>query len=271
MVPFIHLLHPVGLFVLSAGAVKRAARGMEKGLGARYILFAVIPYLVILAYLFTLVVARYGCTGWAGRIPAGAMFWNIVTCYDRLILRGWNSNNYFTHGQDGNGSPMDEEEGHPCENSDEALGARMEFGSEVTRQARGIDRFWEVKNVPPFSRMDPNFVPSKGAFLLVQLVAVVACYYAHNLTVEYTFSLDQELLGSNYIPLFTRAANVSGAELKVRIIASLGYWIIQYCSMQFFYSVFALFGSFVDGQETKLWRPLFGSPEDAYTLKNLWG
>jgi hypothetical protein len=86
-----------------------------------------------------------------------------------------------------------------------------------------MGQFWQVKNVPYFSDQDSNLVPSVGAFILVQGVAVVACYCIHNLTVALTFNRDRNLLDSSHIPLLARLQDVSSAELRARIIARVGH------------------------------------------------
>jgi hypothetical protein len=147
----------------------------------------------------------------------------------------------------------------------------MDFGSEVSGLARGIGRFWQVKNVPLFANANPALVPTVGAFIFVQATSIVLCYFVNNLTVAATFRLDPQLLRSEYIPLFKRRTNLTVSELWARIVASVGYWIVQYCNMQFFYSLFGLLGGMFSPNDIKLWRPLFGNPKDAYTLRNFWG
>jgi hypothetical protein len=132
-------------------------------------------------------------------------------------------------------------------------------------------RFWQVKNVPFFANAKPAFVPTVGAFILVQAAAIFLCYFVNNLTVAITFSLDPQLLRSEYIPLFKRLPDVTLSELWARIVASIGYWIVQYCNMQFFYSLFGLLGAVFSPNDISLWRPLFGNPKDACTLRNFWG
>ena len=125
--------------------------------------------------------------------------------------------------------------------------------------------------MPYFSDQDSNFVPSVGAFILVQGVAFVACYCIHKFTVALTFNLDRKLLDSNHIPLLTRLQDVSSAELRARIVSSVGYWILQHCMLQFHYSLFGLIDVVSNSKDIRLWRPLFGNPRDAYTIRNFWG
>ena len=82
----------------------------------------------------------------------------------------------------------------------------MDFGSQVSSLARGIGRFWQVRNVPDFSVESPGLVPTAGAFLFVQVATVVATYYVNNLTVVATIHQDPQLLphGREAVPVPAR-------------------------------------------------------------------
>jgi hypothetical protein len=199
------------------------------------------------------------------------MFWNCVTCADRLLLRDWDYHHY--------GLSLDREEvsmdGVKSEGGTKQdakfPGSRMDFGSEVSGQARGVERFWEVKNIPHFSEENPELVPTLGAFVFVQTIAIVLCYFLNNWTVAYMYSSDQRFLSEEYMPLLTRLPSATSHELQTRITISIGYWVVQYCNLQFFYSLFGLLGAMSNPSEIRLWRPLFGNAKDAYSLRNFWG
>ena len=263
-------VHPLVLFLSASFALTVTAAYTSRYSPLRYLLLA---FLALCAYYFPSTLASFARpTGWAGRVPAGAMFWNIVTSFDRLILRGWDYANYEQ-------ATRVEDQKEQIARPDQKMGdtaspeskTRMDFGSEVTSSARGIGLFWEVKNVPYFSTTRPAFVPSRGAFLCMQIVAVAACYHLHNKTIEATFSLDLQYLSDARIPLLTRITEVSSAELKARVITSIGYWIVQCCMMQFFYSAAGIVAAISNPSTIHLWRPLFGSPWDAYSIRNFWG
>ena len=207
----------------------------------------------------------------AGRVPSGAMLWNCVTCADRLILRGWDYHHYGRSVDQQNASKQGMNSEDTPEQDARFPGSRMDFGSEASGQARGIERFWQVKNIPHFSEENPDLVPTPGAFVLVQAIAIGLCYFINNGTVAYTFSLDQRLLSDEYVPLLTRLSRITTDELQTRIITTIGYWVVQYCNLQFFYSLFGLLGAISNPSEIRLWRPLFGNAKDAYNLRDFWG
>lgn len=261
-----YLLHPIVVFLVSNVTLTFTAAFTDRGSPVRYIALAI---LAICAYVLPRSYQHFvKSTGWIGRVPAGAAFWNNVTCIDRLILRGWDYEHYGPHDlhSSGNGKAKSSPD-----RSDQIRGTRMEFGSEVAGLARGVDRFWEIKNVPHFDEERPDYVPSRGAFVLVHTAAVLTCYYLHNFAASATFRLDPQLLDASHIPLLARISELTTRELRTRVISTLGYWTVQYCMMQFFYSASALVSAMINPQSIKSWRPLFGSPKDAYTLRNFWG
>ena len=212
-----------------------------------------------------------GTTGFAGRTTAGAMFWNIVTCFDRLILEGWDYEHYGPPVSKAYAEKGSQKSVKPVEKNVQFSGTRMEFGSEVTGNPRGIGTSWEAKNVPPFSRIDPSFIPSRTAFLLAQAVTIVGTYQLNNFTVETMAGVDPTYLADSYVPLLTRLPSVSYAEFHARVVISIGYWIVQYCNMQFFCSLFGVSGVLTNPKNLRLWRPLFGPPSDAMTIRDAWG
>ena len=268
-VKMVSLYHPLTLFVLSNAVVSYTAAFTDRSSHLRYV--AVI-FLLVLAYVIPISLARFvGTTGWLGRVAAGSMFWNCIICFDRLILREWDYEHYGSYGEGDTSSEDATKGGDTRKGRARFTGTRMEFGSEVSGLARGVGRFWQVKNVPCFSNQNPELVPTTGAFILVQILSMVACYYFNNLTVAITFNLDSRQINSGHEYVFTRLAEISKSELQVRAIASIGYWVIQYCNMQFFYSLFSLVGAISSPKQIKYWRPLFGNPEKAYSLRNYWG
>lgn len=263
------LFHPLTIFFVSNLVFTLTAAYTSRESELRY---AALVFFVLPAYALPFCLASYAqTTGWVGRVPAGAVAWNIVSCFDRLILRGWDYEHY---GPSTKSDPNKQDGKIPRKSGSDSIkyqGSRMDFAGEVTGCARGVGLFWEVKNVPRFSNARPSFVPSKVAFLFVQSVAAIACYYSHNATVEAMLNVDRNYLDATRIPFLTRLSEVSFPELKARVIAALGYWIVQHNMLQFFYSIFGIIGVIFNPSDIGLWRPTFGSFADAYNIRNYWG
>ena len=261
--------HPFLLFLYSNIIVTTTAAFTVRDSLLRYVALVA---LFLLSILSPSAVSQFTkTTGWAGRVPLGATAWTCVTCLDRLILRGWDYDHYGPNKPNSNDFRGDAKQQVLAKGNTQFDGSRMDFASEVSGLARGIGRFWQVKNVPFFADANPALVPTIGAFVLVQTATIVLCYFANNIIVAATFSVDQKLLRSEYIPLLTRLSEITVPELWVRTVAIAGYWTVQYCNIQFFYSLFALLGVVFNPHDIKSWRPAFGHPKDAYTIRNFWG
>lgn len=263
------LFHPLTIFFTSILVFTLTAAHTSRDSKFRYVTLA---FLFLPAYALPLSLASYAqTTGWFGRVPAGAAAWNIVACFERLIWRDWDYEHYYP-ARDVDSEKLDRAKDENWKGaSTQYQGSRMDFASEVTGCARGVGLFWEVKNVPYFCKLRPLFVPSLLAFWIVQTGAIISCYYSHNATVDAMLGVDHKYLDAARIPLLTRLPEVSYQELKARVIASLGYWIVQHNMLQFFYSVFAIISVTLNPSDIKSWRPTFGDFRDAYTIRNFWG
>jgi hypothetical protein len=263
---FIMFAPPLLIFIISNATITLTARFTGRGSAFRYVA------LILLAaetYSYQYATANtYDTRGWAGRVPGGACSWAIITAFDRLILRGWDYDNYMQRTLAFKRKRNPSIEGA---SSESAAKTRMDFASEVTGDARGIDTFWEVKNVPPFSITDPKFVPTRGNFLAKHLIIVVITYHAHNWAIKQMCTLNRGLLDAAYVPLLSRLQDVTYNEIQTRITATFAYWLAQCAFLQCFYSVACIFTAVSTPQDIRPFRPLFGSPSDAYSIRNAWG
>lgn len=268
------LYHPLLIFSASLLAFTLTTQYTRRGSPWRYILLI---FMSLCAYIFPHSIQSWShTTGWLGRMAAGAVFWNIFTAFDKLVLRGWDYYNYPPVAGDGASTATKVELDPGTKDKDgeppsHYPGTRSEFTNEVTGNARGIGLFWQVKNVPAFSTTQPAYVPSKSAFLLLNGTAMIACYFLQNLMVHVTLASDRSLRTSAHAPLFARLDELSWAELQTRVVVSLAFWIQQYCLLQFLYALFAIQGVVASGQDIKLWPPQFGPFEDASTIRGFWG
>ena len=215
-------------------------------------------------------------TGWAGRVLAGNLFLLPVTFFDRLILRGWAyRENYGPGTQKSTEKSMANESAGPNQRKDNdtssiAVSARLAFGQELSSSMRGVGSYWEVKGVPPFSTSDAQYVPSVFPFVLRNLLSIVLCYVIHDIAADAQLNLDYSLLSPSCVPVLSRVNKISKEELFVRSISTLGYWIVQYCLIQSFYSLFTILDVCSKPNEVKQWPPIFGSIADAYTMRGFW-
>ena len=149
------LLHPVLLFLSSSILSAKIATHTSRGSLTRY---AAVPILTLIAWLYLQSLRSHsGSTGWIAIASTGGVFWIIASFINKLILKGWDYEHY---------QPTDHKakdftkDGPEMQRLGKYPGTRKEFGSEVTGRPRGAGLWWEVKNVPNFSKDNPAFVPT---------------------------------------------------------------------------------------------------------------
>ena len=147
---------------------------------------------------------------------------------------------------------------------------RLYFGFSSTFSFRHVDTKWEVKNVPPFS-VDPAYTPSRSVFLFRSTATALTCYILLDASSALpTPENNSELFSWEVVPIFRRLGDVTTPQLTLRLGATFLYWVNMYCIMQGVTSTVSVVAVALRLTEVRIWRPLFGSPLEAYTLRRFW-
>lgn len=156
--------------------------------------------------------------------------------------------------------------------SEMAFWERLSFGISVASSCRFTGTAEEVKSVPHFSNRDPTYVPGRVTFIIRAAATAISCYLVLDLMTSGSRSLEDSLyLTSKKIPVFMRLASISIKELEYRLFATAGLWINLYCLQSIVYNLIAFIWVGSGLSEPKYWRPLFGSPFQAYSIGRFWG
>ena len=220
---------------------------------------------------------RYTTTSTFGRVVGGSFGGLPLIYFDRLIVRKW----VYGDGQactkeslrkksDDTDEKSTKRDGNE-EEKEPSFSERFKYGREMPNSQRGVGLPWQVKGVPPFSSQDPKYIPSRREFLTGHFLLLVFCWASHDILTYVQLSLDQSFMLPHYIPFLTRISHVSREEVYTRLALTLSSRGVQFSMLQFFYSVGAILDVSQNPDNVKLWRPLFGSFSDAYTLRNFWG
>lgn len=148
--------------------------------------------------------------------------------------------------------------------------ARLSFGVRALVDNRGSNTGWESKGTPRFSSLDPEWVPSKGRFLLTGLLKVVALYLFIDVVTLTPSEQAAELNAPNRIDLFRRFHEVTLEELATRVVSSMVTWACIMALIEIVYSIMALLCVVFRLSKVEDWRPVFNSPLKAYTVRRFW-
>ena len=148
--------------------------------------------------------------------------------------------------------------------------ARLMFGVRVTVFPRQIGTPYEVRNVPRFSR-DENEVPSRTVFLRQTAMTVLVSYMVVDICgLAATPEKNAVLFAPDTVPVLTRLAHLSAEELAVRAFSSLAVVVNVVCYMHIGYGIMAFVAVALGLSGVAGWRPPFGSPGEAYTVRRFW-
>lgn len=149
---------------------------------------------------------------------------------------------------------------------------RLKFATWAAFSARHIATPYQVRNVSPYSKNSPSFVPTRTAFLLKTASVVLICYLALDVLESGNEpGKYPAIYADKYVPIFTRRGEFTMEEFIVRIMTSVLFWTGGYMAIQVVYGtlVFISVASGIDRPE--LCRPNFGSFSEAYTIRGFWG
>ncbi|KXS94515.1 hypothetical protein AC578_3187 [Pseudocercospora eumusae] len=154
------------------------------------------------------------------------------------------------------------------------FGQRIRFGARISTTTRFPTTRWRVKNVPPFSRSNPDHVPSKhefvwhGAIQIIRLACVLGVATPFS---QWLFRTRAHLFSPSHVPLFARIAEVTPEELAVRALGVLIYWTMQYLSLSLLYNSLAVTTVALQIFGPEEWPPIFGAIDQAWSIAQFWG
>lgn len=137
---------------------------------------------------------------------------------------------------------------------------------------RGIGTQRSIRGVTPFSKSDPDYVPTKARFLAGHVVRVVVAvvvmdFFARqvpeNVPVNYSFAKQH---------VMWRLSEVDREEVFLRVSGTIGFWVNMAGFIAAMYSCLAVLFVGILGLDAPAdWPPVFGSVLDAWTVQRFWG
>ncbi|MCJ1353339.1 MAG: hypothetical protein MMC33_003324 [Icmadophila ericetorum] len=139
---------------------------------------------------------------------------------------------------------------------------RLAWGAEKMLDAR-----WGIssQHLPSFGKDRPQFVPSRVCLFLTRLWDFGWTSIVAYLLLNYRLHVypDDFLVGNGFLH---RLSSVSAREMAIRIHGSIFGLFLPYCTLRAAHSLASCI-AIVCGDTPSRWRPLFGSIQEAYTVR----
>ena len=148
--------------------------------------------------------------------------------------------------------------------------SRFWFAVEQVTSRRRIGTPWQVKNVPPFSYRDADYVPSRSAFLLKTAASIFYCHLIWYIGSTQQLP-DAALVAIGKQPLFSRIREVTAEEILFRTACTAASYVQIVATLKIFPHVFGFIAVASGLSEPAAWPPSFGALSELYSIRQFWG
>lgn len=140
---------------------------------------------------------------------------------------------------------------------------------------RGIGMPWQIRNIPPFNRKDPNYVPMRLAFIFQRVITGILFFailkaFGVIHTEIYLARLRDGDYDEEKESIIRRMRDVSMRELLIRAWLPIDYLVGSVCILKYQHSLVSAIAVAL-GDKPERWPPLLGDIRDAYSLRRFWG
>lgn len=142
---------------------------------------------------------------------------------------------------------------------------RIIFGLKSSLSFRDLNTPYEVKGIPPFSRKNLNYIPSRKEFLVYAISKVLVYYFLCKLF----FPLVRIYFPSGEVPL-SPTLDFFTDNIITRFRESVIFLVHLYLQLDAAYHALATVSVGLDLSEPWEWKPFMGTFRDAYTIRNFW-
>ena len=273
MIASLLLPFPVIYIVFQKSLIALLAAFSPRGSILRPVIF---PFLVLYNYyLFPTYVSYISRPPWIAFV-AEEITSALLDYLEKLLLSQWSFETYGPSVAASTAKKADKEtikRTVPDEQTDRGrdIWERLKFGAWVTTSTRYIGSPYQARNVPPYSKLNPFFVPTRLEFLLMWSIKFIVCYLIIDVMTQASQpEMNPIIYAESYMPFFSRLAEVTIEEFMTRIFTSILYWIGCYAIVQVYHTGFALISVSTGLDRPELWRPICGPLSEAYTIRGFW-
>lgn len=150
---------------------------------------------------------------------------------------------------------------------------RFRFGYVVLTSSRNIGTPYMVKGTPEFSPEDPNYIPSRRAFLFRKAAIILLAFLTLELTSQAAQPLEynEVVFSAEAVPIFRGSReNLTREKIIFRLVTVMGYWLVFYMVVNGIISFFNFLNVALGIEDVRSFRPNFGPIREAYSLRQFW-
>ena len=159
-------------------------------------------------------------------------------------------------------------------NHDGSFWERCRFGFFVITSTRNTGRSNFVKNTPPFSYDNPNYIPSRAAFLYRKAIIIILSFLILDLAGQGSKPLEHNavLFSAETVPIFTgNGDNLTFEKIASRLLIVLAFWVCASAVINTLHALTSFVLVAVGIKDVWLYRPNFGPISEAYSVRQFWG
>ena len=226
-------------------------------------------------YLLPTYISYIPRSPWIGFV-SGEILGELLDYLEKLLLSQWSFETYGPSVAASTAKKADKEtikRPVPEKQTDRGrdIWERLKFAAWVTFSTRYIGSPYQARNVPPYSNLNPLFVPARLDFLLNWSTKFIVCYLVLDVLAQANQPEKNPInYAESYVPFFSRLAEVTIEESMTRIFTSIFFWIGSYVVVQGYFTGLALLSVSSGLDRPELWRPNFGPLREAYTIRGFW-
>lgn len=130
-----------------------------------------------------------------------------------------------------------------------------------------------VKRTPEFSTKDPNYIPSRGAFLIRKATRIIVAFLVLQLVRQAAQLLEYNdvVFSAEAVPIFRgNGENLAMEKIIFRSVHVLGFWLVMYVDINGALSFFNFLNVALGIEDVRAFRPVFGLIREAYSVRQFW-
>lgn len=153
------------------------------------------------------------------------------------------------------------------------LWERFRFGYVILTSYRNVGTPYMVKRTPEFSTKDPNYIPSRGAFLFRKATRIIVAFLVLQLVRQAAQRLEysEVVFSAEAVPIFRgNGENLTMEKIIFRSVHVLGFWLVMYVDINGALSLFNFLNVALGIEDVRAFRPVFGPIREAYSVRQFW-